>query len=80
MEHESDVYTNCILNSLDSHQRVNKRTVGIGNKRMSRDHSNFCIIGIDQNTEKSHGDLKKLAVTETPGENHQLTVKNSRSK
>ena len=31
-----------------------------------RDHPNNCIIEIDQYTEKSHGDLRKLAVTQTP--------------
>ena len=61
MEHESDDYTNCNWFSWYSHQRINKGTGGLGNKRSSGDHPNYCIIG--QNTEKSPGDLRKLAVT-----------------
>ena len=45
-----------------------------GNKRTSGDHLNYSIIKIDQNTEKSPGDLRRLAVTQTPVENHQLTL------
>ncbi len=35
------------------------------------------IIENGQNTEKSPGDLKRLAVTQTPVKDHQLTLKNS---
>ena len=34
----------------------------------------YCIIKIGQNTEKSPGDLKRLAVTQTPVRNHWLTL------
>ena len=40
----------------------------------SGDHSDYRIIKIDQNTDKSRGDLKRLAVTENAAENHQLTL------
>ena len=33
-----------------------KKAGGLGNKRTSRDHTNYCIIEIGQNTEKSPGD------------------------
>ena len=33
------------------------------NKKKSGDHPNYCIIEIGQNTEKSPGDLRRLAVT-----------------
>ena len=33
---------------------------------MSEDKLNFCIIKIGQNTEKSPGNLRRLAVTQTP--------------
>ena len=36
--------------------------------------SNDSIVEIGQNTEKSPGDLRRLAVTQTPVENHQLTL------
>ena len=42
----------------------------LGDKRTSGDHPNYSIIKIGQNTKKSPGDLKRLAVTQTPVENH----------
>ena len=42
-----------------------KGTGGIGNKRTNGDHPNYSIVQIGQNTEKSPGDLKTLAVTQT---------------
>ena len=38
------------------------------------DHPNYSIFKICQNIEKSAGDLRWLAVTQTPGKNHQLTM------
>ena len=35
---------------------------------------NYSIIKIDQNTEKSPRDLRRLAVIQTPVKNHQLTL------
>ena len=43
------------------------------NNKTSGDYSNNSIVDIGQNTEKSPGDLSKLAVTQTPVEDHQLT-------
>ena len=43
-------------------------------KRTCRDHQNYSTVEIGQNTEKSPGDLRRLAVTQTPVENHQLTL------
>ena len=74
MEHESDVYTNYNWDSRYSHQRINKGTGGLGNKRMSGDHPNDYIIEIGQNTEKSPGDLRRLVVTHTSVRNHHLTL------
>ena len=74
MEHESDNYTNYNRCSWYSHQRIN---IGIGelrNKRTSRDHSNYFITDIGQNTEKSPGDLMRIAVTQTPVKDHQLNL------
>ena len=51
-----------------------KGTGGLGRWRMSRDHSNYTIIENGQNTEKSPGDLRRLAVTQTPVKNHQLKL------
>ena len=40
----------------------------------SRDHPNFSIIEIGQNTEKSPGELRKLAAPLTPVKDHPLTL------
>ena len=56
-----------------SHQMIIKGTGGLGNKKTSGDHSNYNIVEDSQNTEKSPGDLR-LAVTQTPVKDHQLTL------
>ena len=38
----------------------------IGSQRMNRDHPNYCIAKIAQNTEKSPEDLRIFAVYLTP--------------
>ena len=78
MEHESDNYTNRDWCSWYSHQRVIKGTGERGNKWSSGDHPNYQIIENDQNAEKSPGHSRRLAITQTPVKDHQLThVKNS---
>ena len=67
MRHESDGDANC---NAYYHQTIG----GLREKRTSGDHPNYNIIEIDQNTKKSLGDLRRLAVTQTPVENHQLTL------
>ena len=73
-EHENDDNTNCDLCYWYSHQRIFKLTGGIGNNRISEDHPYYYIIEISQNTEKSPGDLRGRAVTQTPVKDHQLTL------
>ena len=82
IEHESDNHTNRDWCFWYSHQRIIKGTGGLGNLRTCGDHSNNYIIENDQNTEKGQGDLRRLAVTQTPGKDHQLTLREklSRSK
>ena len=74
MKHKSDGDTNCNWYARYSHQRISTRTGGYGNKRTSRDHSNSNIVDVGQNTEKNPGDLRSLAVTQSPVKNHQLTL------
>ena len=74
MEHESDYYTNSDWCFWYFHQRIIVGTGGLENKRMSGDHPNYYIIGNGQNTEKSPGDLRKFAVTQTPVKEHQQTL------
>ena len=45
-----------------------------GGWRPSGDHPNNSIIENCQNTEKSPGDLRRLAVTQSPVKYHQLTL------
>ena len=72
--HESDGDTTCDWRARHSHQRFGTGSGGLGNKRTSEDHPNYCIIENGQNTEKSHGDLRRLAVTQTPVNGHQLKL------
>ena len=51
---------------LGNPQSIGKGAGKLGNKRTSRDHPDFSIIKIGENTEKSPGDLRRLAVTQTP--------------
>ena len=74
LEYEIDDYINCDWCFWYSHRRSILGTGGLGNKRTSRDHPNYYIIENGQNTGKSPGDLRRLAVTQIPGKDHQLTL------
>ena len=63
VEHECDRDTNL--------QRFYKGTGR--NQRTSGDHLNNSITKSSQNTKKSPGDLRRLAINRTPSEGHQLT-------
>ena len=47
---------------------------GLGSWRTRGNRPNDSIMENGQNTEKSPGDLRRLAVTLTPVKNHQLTL------
>ena len=51
-----------------------KGTEGFGIWRSSGDHPNHNIIKNGQNSEKSPGDLRRLAVTQTPLKDPQVTL------
>ena len=53
---------------------IGTRNEELRNKRTSGDHSNYCITEIGENTEKSPGDLRRLAVMQTPVKNYRLTL------
>ena len=74
VKHESNGYTNCHWCSWYNYQSFGKRTRGLGNKRTSGDNPNYSIVKIDQNIDKSPGDLRRLVVTQTPEKYHQLTL------
>ena len=59
-----------ILCARCSHQRIGTESGGLGNKRMIADHPNYSILEIGQTTKKNPREMKRLAVTQTPVENH----------
>ena len=70
----NDGDTSCYWYVWYSHQRFATGTGGLGNKRTNGDHQNYSIVEIVQNTKKSPGDLRRLAVTQTPVGNYQLNT------
>ena len=54
--------------------RIIKRPGGLGSCWTGRDYPNDRIAKNGQNPETSPGDLRRLAVTQTPVKNHQLTL------
>ena len=49
-------------------------TEGLRSWRTGGDHPDYSIVENGQNTEKSPGDLRRLAVTQTSVKDHQLTL------
>ena len=54
-------------------KRLGKKSGRFGKQRLSRNHPDYSIIKTGQNTEKSPEDLRRLAPTQTPVKNPQLT-------
>ena len=67
-------YANCDWYSWHSHQKIGTGTGGLGYNGMGRDCPNYNIIKIGENTEQSTGDIRILAVTQTPVKKRQLTL------
>ena len=74
MEHESDDCANCDWCFWYDKKRIIKRSGGLGSWRTGRDYPNDSTAKNGQNPETSPGDLKRLAVPQTPVKNHQLTL------
>ena len=74
MEHESDDCTNRDWCFWYNSYRIINGPGGLGRWWTSGDHPNDSIIENGKNNEKSPGDLRRLAVTQTPAKNHQLTL------
>ena len=45
---------------------IGKETIGVVDQKKNRDWLDLSILEISRNTEKSPGDLRRLAVTQTP--------------
>ena len=74
MRHEGVCDTNYNWCTQNSSQRFVKGTGRFRNWRTSGDHPNYSIVEVGQNTEKSPGDFRRHAVTQTPVNNHQLKM------
>ena len=74
MEHESDGDTNCKWNTWNDPQRIVQGIGRVENRWTNRDHQNYSITKIGQNTEKSPGDLRRLAVTQFPTKDYQVML------
>ena len=75
MEHEGDGDTTSNLRNWNGPQMIGKRTGTVRNPRKNRNYPDNSIVEIAQNTEKSPGDPKRFAITQTPVKAHQLTRK-----
>ena len=64
MEHEGDDDTNCNWCTRNNLQGLGKGRGRLRNQGTSQDHLDHNIIKIDQNTEKSPGDVRRLVVTQ----------------
>ena len=74
VEYESETDTISKLNIWNSLQKFWKGKERVENRSTNRDNLHHRIVEIDQNTEKSPGDLKRLGITQTVVKNHQLTL------
>ena len=63
MDHEGDSDTKCNWCTWNNPQRLSKKTGRLRNQIMNRDHPDYSIIKIDQNTEKSPEDLRSLGIS-----------------
>ena len=71
-EGEGDTYYNwCARNNP---QRLGKETGRHGNRSRSRDQPNYSIVEVAQNIEKSPGDLRRLAISQTLLKNQLMLV------
>ena len=70
MQHDGDGDTNCYWYALNTimptKKKLGKEAEKLRNQKTSGDHADYNLIKIGQNTEKSPGNLRRLAVTQTP--------------
>ena len=66
MDHKGDGDTSCNWCTWNGYQSFKNGAGRVENQGTNRDHSNYSIIEIGQNTEKTSGNLRRHAVTQTP--------------
>ena len=74
MEYEGDGDTNYNWGVRNGPQSLGKETGRVGNRRTCQDHLNYNIIKNNKNTGKSPGDMRRLALSQTPVKDHQLML------
>ena len=74
MEHKRNGDSNCNWCTWKNPQRNGVENGRLENKRTNTDFTDNRIIKIDSNTEKSPGDLRRLAVTKTSARNYLLKL------
>ena len=74
MENESDNDANCNYHAWYSHQMISTENGRFGNMRTNGDHLHYSIVEISQKTERSPGDLRRIAVTSASVESHEITL------
>ena len=65
---------NCNWRTRNGSQSFEEGTGRVENQRTNCYHTNYSIIQISQNTEMSPGDLRRLALTQTPEKSHLLML------
>ena len=75
VERESNGDRNSNWGTLNGSKRLGKETGRAGNQRTNCDLPNYSIVKIGQITEKSPGDLWRLAIIHTPVKDYELTRK-----
>ena len=81
MEHESDSDSNCSWCTWNDPQRIGTGSWRLGNKRVCRNHRNYSIDEIGQDTKKSTGDLEETYChsDSSGGPSAKVGVKNSQT-
>ena len=66
MEYEGDSDTHCNWCTWNDTQRLGKKTARGVKSMKRRNHSNYSIVKIGENTEKNPADLQRFAINHTP--------------
>ena len=74
VEREGDDDTNTNWHTWNSPQRLGKGTERVETERKNRDHPDYSSVEIGQNSERSPGDPRRFAVTQTPVKDYQLML------
>ena len=72
MAYESD--TNYKWSDRNRLKKLIKEIVRVRNRKRCRGHLNYSMTKIDQNTEESPGDLRRLPVTQIPMKDYLQTL------